>query len=103
MFRSPRLSQRLPGFVILTFIITLLGVGVSISRPYLSLFSTNVIHMNPAQLGIFMCLNSLGGIVASTWLGKFSDTHSARKTVMLLSAFCSIFGYLSFVFLHNYT
>lgn len=102
MFRSSGLSQRLPDFVVLTFIITLLGVGVSISRPYLSLFSSNVIHMNPAELGIFMCLNSLGGIVASTWLGKFSDTHSARKTVMLLSAFCSIFGYLSFVFLHNY-
>ena len=98
------LSSKLkfPGFILLTITIILLGIGISITRPFLSLYLTNVIHMSPFQLGLFMCLNALGGIIASTWLGKYSDATGARKGIMLLSSFASVLGYLAFLLLHQY-
>ncbi|MFB5189697.1 sugar efflux transporter [Alicyclobacillus fastidiosus] len=99
---STRTSRFLPGYVVLTIGITLIGIGVSITRPYLSLFGTDVIHMSPASLGVFMCANALGGIVASTWLGRLSDTRSPKKDVMLFSSIMAGLGYASFLFLHSY-
>jgi len=81
---------------------TLIGIGLSITRPYLSLFATNVIHMTPVKLGAFLCANALGGVVASTWLGKLSDSHRPKKDIILISSLCAGLGYGSFVFLHNY-
>lgn len=95
-------SRVLPGYLVLVVGITLVGIGVSITRPYLSLFGTNVIHMTPSQLGIFMCLNGLGGIVASTWLGRMSDTKRPKKDIMLFSSICAGLGYGSFLVFHNY-
>ncbi|MFD1673216.1 sugar efflux transporter [Alicyclobacillus fodiniaquatilis] len=95
-------SRFIPGFFTLTFGITLLGIGVSITRPYLSLFGTNVIDMTPAELGIFMCVNALGGIIASTWLGKMSDMRTPKKDIMIFSTLCAGVGYGSFIVLHSY-
>ncbi|GEO25972.1 putative sugar efflux transporter [Alicyclobacillus acidoterrestris] len=99
---STRRSRFLPGYVVLTIGITLIGIGLSITRPYLSLFGTDVIHMSPAGLGIFMCMNALGGIVASTWLGRMSDTRTPKKDVMLFSSVMAGLGYASFLVFHDY-
>ncbi len=99
---TPFGSSPIPGYLTLCTGVVLIGIGVSVVRPYLSLFGTDVIHMNPAQLGIFMCLNALGGIVFSTWMGKMSDARTPKKDIMLVAAACSGLGYLSFLVLHNY-
>ena len=99
---TPFGSSPIPGYLTLCTGVVLIGIGVSVVRPYLSLFGTDVIHMNPAQLGIFMCLNALGGIVFSTWMGKMSDARTPKKDIMLVAAACSGLGYLSFLVFHNY-
>lgn len=97
-----RPGRFVPGYIILVIGITLIGIGISITRPYLSLFGTDIIHMSPAALGLFMCMNALGSVIASTWLGKMSDTRTPKKDIMLFSAFCSVLGYASFLLLHHY-
>ncbi|TDY45285.1 SET family sugar efflux transporter-like MFS transporter [Alicyclobacillus sacchari] len=95
-------SRLLPGYGTLVLAITLVGIGVSITRPYLSLFGANVVHMSAAELGVFMCVNGVGGILASTWLGRLSDLRVAKKFIMLVSAACSALGYGVFLVLHSY-
>ncbi|WP_067625506.1 sugar efflux transporter [Alicyclobacillus acidiphilus] len=95
-------SRLMPGYFTLMFSITLVGIGVSITRPYLSLFGTSVVHMTPVELGIFMFVNGLGGIAASTWLGRMSDIKTSKKDIALLSSACSALGYGAYVVLHSY-
>lgn len=92
----------MPGYMTLMVSITLVGIGVSITRPYLSLFGTSIVHMSPVELGIFMCVNALGGIAASTWLGRLSDMKTPKKDVMLFSSACAALGYGVFLVLHSY-
>ncbi|GLG02692.1 MFS transporter [Alicyclobacillus hesperidum subsp. aegles] len=98
----PLSSRLLPGYGTLVLAITLVGIGVSITRPYLSLFGTDVVHMSAAELGLFMCVNGIGGILASTWLGRLSDLRVAKKYIMLVAAACSALGYGSFLVIHSY-
>ncbi|QSO47093.1 sugar efflux transporter [Alicyclobacillus mengziensis] len=95
-------SRRFPGFLTLSLAITLIGIGLSITRPYLSLFYSNIIHMSPIRLGVFTFINGAGGIVASTWLGKLSDSRSSKKDIMLFSTVCGGLGYVSFLVIHSY-
>ncbi|KPV44408.1 sugar efflux transporter [Alicyclobacillus ferrooxydans] len=99
---SSSVFTRFPGFIVLSLGITLIGVGLSITRPYLSLFYTNVIHMSPLQLGVFTFINGVGGVIASTWLGKLSDSRTPKKDIMLVSTVAAGLGYVSFLFLHAY-
>lgn len=96
------IAGRIPGYFTLCFGITLIGIGMSITRPYLSLFCTDILHMSPAQIGTFMCVNAIGSIVATTWMAKLSDSRAPRKDIMWISALCSGLGYLAFLIFHNF-
>ncbi|QRF22762.1 MFS transporter [Alicyclobacillus sp. TC] len=95
-------TNQMPGYFALVFSITLVGVGLAVTRPYLSLYLTNQIHTSPVELGAFMCTNGIGGIIASTWLGKKSDTGTPKKFIILLSCLSAGCGYACFLFMHNY-
>lgn len=99
---SKRQFRYFPDFFVLTFAIILVGIGMSITRPFLSLFFTDIIHMSPLKLGIFTFMNGIGGIVASTWLGKLSDARTPKKTIIWISTICGALGYLSFIVIHGY-
>lgn len=93
---------RISGYPSLVSVVTLLGIGLSITVPYMSLFGTNVVHMNPLELGLFMFLSGLGAIVASTWLASVSDASRPKKDIILFSSVCAAIGYGSFAIVHSY-
>ncbi len=100
---SPSKQARyFPEFFVLSFCITLVGIGLSITRPYLSLFYTDIIHMTPLRLGIFTFINGIAGVVASTWLGRMSDAKTPKKDIIWISTVCAAIGYVSFIFIHSY-
>lgn len=93
-------SIRFPGFATLSVAIGLAGIGTSVTRPFLTLFFTDAIHMSPLKIGIFTFANGVGGIVASTWLGHMSDARTPKKDILLVSSLAAAAGYASFLWIH---
>jgi MFS transporter, SET family, sugar efflux transporter len=73
-----------------------LGLASSFVIPFLSLWGTRAIGMTPFEFGMFMTVTSLGAVVWSTLLARWSDTRVARRTVLLLAATGGALGYLGY-------
>ena len=54
--------------------------------PYIPLFASTQAHMSPLELGIFMTLLAMSGILISVLLGRWSDRMPSRKPVVLLAS-----------------
>ena len=76
----------IPGFKPLAAATLMLGVAMSFTAPYLSLFGVERAGMTPFRLGVFMTLIAASGVLASTFAGRWSDA-SGRHRPLLLAAF----------------
>lgn len=76
---------RLPHAAGLGLSVFLLGFGLSISNPFMSLFAVNAAHLTPLQLGIFLTLNAVSAVLVSTLLARWSDRLPNRKPIVLLT------------------
>jgi len=70
----------------------MLGVAMSFTAPYLSLFGIERIAMTPLKLGLFMTLIAASGVAASTWAGKWSDRHGRRRPLLVAALIASALG-----------
>jgi MFS transporter, SET family, sugar efflux transporter len=86
-------QRRLLGLLAAAFA---LGLASSFVIPFLSLWGTRAIGMTPFEFGMFMTITSLGAVVWSTLLARWSDTSVARRTVLLLAAAGGALGYLGY-------
>ncbi|MGU7774688.1 sugar efflux transporter [Burkholderia sp. MR1-5-21] len=95
--QSPRLHfARLAGiahFVPLSVAALLLGVAMSFTAPYLSLFGVEAAGMSPFLAGIFMTLIAASGVVASTWAGRWSDRRDQRRPLLVVSLAAAALGF----------
>lgn len=80
----------------------LIGVAVSTTSPYLSLYCTKVIGMSSGAYGLFMAIVSLSGVIVNTVLAKYSDNGLNRKLVIVCATTFSACGYIAYLFIHNY-
>lgn len=80
----------------------MLGVAMSFTAPYLSLFGVEEASMSPVKLGIFMTLISASGVLASTAAGRWSDRRDRHRAPLILSLAAAALGFLSFCFLRDY-
>lgn len=94
LFTTPRLRVVLPLSV-------LLGLAYSFVVPFMSMFGTREVGMTHFGFGVFMTVNSLSGIVISTWLSRYSDTHWSRKSVLLLGGLSGALGYAAYAFVRQ--
>ena len=74
---------RIPGFKPLAAATLMLGVAMSFTAPYLSLFGVERAGMTPLKLGLFMTLIAAIGVAVSGWAGKWSDRHGHHRTLLL--------------------
>lgn len=81
----------------------LLGVALSFTAPYLSLFGIEQASMSPLRLGLFMTLISASGVVASTMAGRWSDRHGKHRVPLIGSLAAAALGYLALCFVRDYT
>ncbi len=79
----------------------LLGLGYSFVGPFFSLFGTQEARMSPMVFGLFMTATTLSGIGISTFLAHISDTHTTRRSMLLLGSVSGILGYASFAFVRD--
>lgn len=92
--RQPHFS----GLLGSTFI---LGVAFSFVAPFLSKWGTEEVGMSPRDFGLFMTLTSLSAILVSTALAKLSDSHFARKYVLIAGATGGLLGFACYALIRD--
>ena len=78
-----------------------LGLSSSFVSPFLSMFGTLEVGMNPAAFGAFMTVTAVSSILIATWLSHRSDTHHSRRAMLLLGATGGILGYAGYAFVRD--
>ena len=72
----------------------LLGMGISITVPYLVLFATNDLGMTSTQYGLLLALAAISQFIMNTIVARFSDTHNINRKVIIITAL--LIGAVSF-------
>jgi SET family sugar efflux transporter-like MFS transporter len=80
----------------------LVGVGVSITLPYLSLYLTEDFGISTGAVGVFIAVSSLSGVVFNSLIANRSDNGMDRKWIIIISMLSSALGYASYLLFHNY-
>ncbi|RQS56518.1 sugar efflux transporter [Burkholderia sp. Bp8986] len=71
----------------------MLGVAMSFTAPYLSLFGVQAAAMSPLLAGVFMTLIAASGVVASTWAGRWSDRRDRHRPLLVASLAAAALGF----------
>jgi len=93
---------RIPFFLPLSAATLMLGIAMSFTAPYLSLFSVEQADMSPLRLGVFMTLIAASGVVASAFAGKWSDRHGHHRGLLLAALVASSLGFLLLCLVRDY-
>lgn len=101
LFARGLLLLRQPGFAGLLASAAALGMGFSFVSPFLSLWGTQEIGMTPLAFGTFMTIVALSAIIVSTTLARWSDSHLARKTMLILGGVGGVLGYTGYALVHH--
>jgi len=96
--RSILRQPALPGLLATNFV---LGLAYSFVVPFMSLWGTVAVGMSPVVFGFFMTTTSVTAIVLSTTLARWSDTHVARRTMLLIGATGGMLGYFGYAFVRD--
>lgn len=89
-------------FRVLFVLNILVGLGHSFVGPFLSVFGTKEVGMNPFVFGTFMTLLAVGGITNATILSHYSDTKYSRRSMMLLGGIFGVIGYIGFAYFRTF-
>ncbi|CAB3794200.1 Sugar efflux transporter C [Paraburkholderia caffeinitolerans] len=93
---------RIPGFLPLAGATLMLGVAMSFTAPYLSLFGVERAGMTPLRLGVFMTAIAASGVIASTAAGRWSDASGKHRPLLLASLCAATLGYLCLCVVRDY-
>ncbi|MGI4861698.1 MAG: sugar efflux transporter [Janthinobacterium lividum] len=93
---------RIPSFLALSGATLMLGIAMSFTAPYLSLFSIEHAGMTPLRLGLFMTLIAASGVIASTWAGRWSDRHGHHRELLLAALGAAAAGFLCLCVVTDY-
>ena len=90
------------GYRLFVICVLLVGTGISITLPYLALYCIEVLGMSAGAFGVFTAVGSLSGVVANSFIGKYSDRKLDRKSIIILATVSSALGYTSYVVFDNF-
>lgn len=94
IFAAPRFTGLLAaGF--------LLGLVSSLVSPFLSLWGTNQVGLTPSGFGLFMTVTSFSAITLSMTLAHWSDSHVARRTILIIGPISGMIGYLGYAYVRH--
>lgn len=90
------------GYRLLIICMLLVGTGISITLPYLSLYLIEGIGMSAGVFGVFMAVSSLSGVLVNSFIAKHSDSGMDRKWLIIAAMLSSALGYLSYLLFQNF-
>lgn len=102
MYRRLKNLFAIKGYILFIICMLLVGIGISITQPYLSLYCTEELGMSAGAFGIFMAITSLSGVVVNSFIAKRSDSEMDRKWIIILAMISSALGYASYLVFHNF-
>ncbi|MEC0240166.1 MFS transporter [Paenibacillus dokdonensis] len=85
------------GYRLFIICILLVGVGISITQPYLSLYATEKLGMSTSAFGVFMAVSSLSGVFINSIIAKRSDSGLDRRWLIIVAMLSSALGYASYL------
>ncbi|AZK47454.1 sugar efflux transporter [Paenibacillus lentus] len=94
--------MRNPAVLLLSVCIFFIGMGYSLTLPFMPLFGVEKVGMTPLSLGTFLAVGSLCGIICSTIIGRLSDKKPVRKWIVIGSSASASLGYVFYAFNENY-
>ncbi len=95
---SPLSTPASLGLLATTFVLGLTGAFIA---PFGALWATHEVGMGPEVLGAFMTINALSAILLSTLIARWSDTHIARRTLLLIGALAGALGTAGYAFVRD--
>lgn len=101
MIRLKKLFE-IKGFSLIIVCMLMVGIGVSITLPYLSLYCTEVVGMSTGAFGFLIAISSLSGVVVNSFIAKRSDSGLDRKWLIISAMLSAALGYVSYLVFHNY-
>jgi SET family sugar efflux transporter-like MFS transporter len=93
---------RIPHFLPFAAATLMLGIAMSFTAPYLSLFGVEQAGMTPLQLGAFMTVIAASGVVASAFAGKWSDRRGHHRELLLGALVAAALGFLLLCFVRSF-
>ncbi|MEU7903708.1 sugar efflux transporter [Actinoplanes sp. NPDC049118] len=90
---SARPASRL-GRALLPLGLLFLAVGTSTAlfNPFLSLFLSTEVDAGPIEITVFLIVAPLGGVLASSLIGRFSDRRQIRRALLIGGATAGVIG-----------
>jgi len=90
------------GYSLFVVLMLFIGIGFSITSPYLSLYCTEVFGMSTGAFGVFMAVSSLSGVAVNMLIAKRSDRGLDRKWIILIATISTALGFASYLVFHSY-
>lgn len=90
------------GYLLFVIIMLFVGIGLSVTAPYLAIYCTEKIGMSPGEFGIFMAISSLSGVFVSSYIAKRSDRGMDRKWIIIYALLASAVGYVAYLIFHDF-
>ena len=78
------------------------GLAAALSLPFTALFLTAQVGAGPFELGAFLLISPLAGLVASTVFGRVSDARAVRRNLMVIGGAAGALGSVLFAVLRDY-
>lgn len=91
-----------PMFARLAAATSLIGLATAFTTPFLVLFLTAELGVEPGARTVFLVLSSLAALFASSTLGSLSDRGTSRRALMFVGAAAGCCGYGLFAFVRDY-
>ncbi|OPA80651.1 MFS transporter [Paenibacillus selenitireducens] len=93
---------RIENYSLFIISMTLLGIAMSLTGPFLSLYCTEVLGMSTGAFGLFMATLSLCGVIVNSLIASRSDKGMDRKIIIMVATMSYAMGYGSYLVFHNY-
>nr|WP_052477835.1 sugar efflux transporter [Kibdelosporangium sp. MJ126-NF4]CEL14355.1 Sugar efflux transporter B [Kibdelosporangium sp. MJ126-NF4]CTQ88721.1 Sugar efflux transporter B [Kibdelosporangium sp. MJ126-NF4] len=79
-----------------------IGIAGALTMPFLALFLSDEVHASSAALGAFMLVSPLAGLIASTLIGRLSDSRAIRRNILVAGALAGALGAVVFAMVRDY-
>jgi MFS transporter, SET family, sugar efflux transporter len=84
------------------FCMLLVGIGLSTTVPYLSLYLTEDMGISEGAFGVFMAVSALSGVLVNSLIAKHSDNGTDRKWIIIVAMLSHALAYASYLVFHNF-
>lgn len=89
-------------FIKLSILLFICSSASALVNPFLSIFLSQNLNASASQIGLFVSLNSISGIIISTILGRISDKASDGRIILAIAILAGLIGYILYALITQF-